>query len=214
MKLRLIYFNFPFWRAEVSRIPLFIGGINFEDVRVTSDDFAFIKKNGEMKDGTLIPFRQLPVLVIDGESIAQTGSIARICGKLSGLYPKDDLILSGQIDQIIDYCTDIIILLRPSFKEQDPNVKKKLRQELVDGELTQKLQLLDLMIDKKLKWVVGQNMTIADIALWRLMGWLQSGIIDHIPNDILRPFSNIKNVYNEVDCHPKVKEWVLKTYKN
>ena len=45
MKLRLIYFNFPFWRAEVSRISLFIGGVNFEDIRVTSEDFAFIKEN-------------------------------------------------------------------------------------------------------------------------------------------------------------------------
>ena len=42
-----------------------------------------------MKDGTLVPFRQLPILVVEEKTIAQTGAIARICGKLSGLYPEE-----------------------------------------------------------------------------------------------------------------------------
>ena len=33
MKIRLFYTNLPFWRAEVSRLTLYIGGIDFEDVR-------------------------------------------------------------------------------------------------------------------------------------------------------------------------------------
>ena len=84
MKIRLIYFNIPFWRAEVSRIALYIGDIPFEDVRIKGDDFSYIKENGKMKDGTIIPFRQLPVIEVDGNIIAQTASIARFCGKLSG----------------------------------------------------------------------------------------------------------------------------------
>ena len=71
-----------------------------------------------MSDGTIIPFTQLPVLVIDGLSIAQTGAIARICGKISGFYP-DDLIEAGKVDQIIDTATDINLLIRPSMREQD-----------------------------------------------------------------------------------------------
>ena len=34
MKITLIYFDFPFWRAEVVRISLFMGGIDFEDIRL------------------------------------------------------------------------------------------------------------------------------------------------------------------------------------
>ena len=33
MHLKLIYFDFPFWRAEVSRLALHLGGVPFEDVR-------------------------------------------------------------------------------------------------------------------------------------------------------------------------------------
>ena len=67
MELKIIYFNFPFWRAEVARIPLYISNTKFEDKRITSEEFSYIKENGKMTDGTIIPFSQLPVLVIDGQ---------------------------------------------------------------------------------------------------------------------------------------------------
>ena len=34
MDLTLIYLDNPFWRVELARIPLFIGGINFDDKRI------------------------------------------------------------------------------------------------------------------------------------------------------------------------------------
>ena len=82
MKLKLIYPNIPFWRAEISRLALFFGGIDFEDSRPSQGEISKMKH-----DGTL-PFAQLPVLQVDGKTIAQTGAIARFCGKLSGLYPS------------------------------------------------------------------------------------------------------------------------------
>ena len=30
MDLKIIYFDLPFWRAEISRLPLFIANIDFE----------------------------------------------------------------------------------------------------------------------------------------------------------------------------------------
>ena len=119
MDLKIIYFDMPFWRAEMARLPLYIANINFDDVRITDDDNSYIKENGKLKDGTLIPFRQLPVLVINGQSIAQSAGIARICGKLSGMYPED-IIEAGKVDQIIDTVTDINELLSPSQRENDP----------------------------------------------------------------------------------------------
>ena len=89
MEIKLIYFNQPFWRAEVARLSLFMSNIEFEDFRITDEDLRYLKANGKLKDGTSIPFRQLPVLVVDGHSIAQSGGIARICGKLSGMYSEN-----------------------------------------------------------------------------------------------------------------------------
>ena len=91
-------FDFPFWRAELGKIALFCGDINFDIRTISFDEFERVKDKGELDDGTIIPFHQLPCLVVDGVSIAQTGAIARFCGKLSGLYPENDSFEAAKID--------------------------------------------------------------------------------------------------------------------
>lgn len=212
MELKIIYFNFPFWRAEVARIPLYISNTKFEDKRITSEEFSYIKENGKMTDGTIIPFSQLPVLVIDGQSIAQTGAIARICGKISGFYP-DSLVEAGKVDQIIDTATDINMLMRPSMREQDPDKKKLMRQELSKNDLPKYFGFLENLLKDEKIWFAENRMTIADIAIWRLMGWLKSGVIDDIPQDITDDFNKLNRVYNEVNNNTDIKRWVSETYK-
>ena len=212
MELKIIYFNFPFWRAEVARIPLYISNTKFEDKRITSEEFSYIKENGKMTDGTIIPFSQLPVLVIDGQSIAQTGAIARICGKISGFYP-DSLVEAGKVDQIIDTATDINMLMRPSMREQDPDKKKLMRQELSKNDLPKYFGYLENLLKDENIWFAENRMTIADIAIWRLMGWLKSGVIDDIPQDITDDFNKLNRVYSEGNNNTDIKRWVSETYK-
>ena len=212
MELKIIYFNFPFWRAEIARIPLYISNTKFEDKRITSEEFSYIKENGKMSDGTIIPFSQLPVLVIDGQSIAQTGAIARICGKISGFYPES-LVEAGKVDQIIDTATDINMLMRPSMRVQDPDKKKLMRQELSKNDLPKYFGFLEDLLKEENIWFAENRMTIADIAIWRLMGWLKSGVIDDIPQDITDDFNKLNRVYNEVNNNTDIKRWVSETYK-
>ena len=212
MELKIIYFNFPFWRAEIARIPLYISNTKFEDKRITSEEFSYIKENGKMSDGTIIPFSQLPVLVIDGQSIAQTGAIARICGKISGFYPES-LVEAGKVDQIIDTATDINMLMRPSMREQDPDKKKLMRQELSKNDLPKYFGFLEDLLKEENIWFAENRMTIADIAIWRLMGWLKSGVIDDIPQNITDDFNKLNRVYNEVNNNTDIKRWVSETYK-
>ena len=214
MKLRLIYFDIPFWRAEVSRLALFIGNIEFEDIRIKSDEFSYIKEMGTTHDGTEVPFRQLPVLDIDGVIVAQTGAIARYCGKLGGLYPTNNPIQAAKIDQIIDFATDINLLLGPSRTESDPNKREKLRKELAVDGFPKAFNYLEKLLENNNfeKWFVGENISIADIAIWRLMGWLTSGMIDHIPTDLLNSFPLLTKLCSDVNEHPKVNEWVVKTH--
>ena len=73
MKIKFIYLDTPFWRAEVGRLALFIGGIEFQDVRITRDEFLRSRKTGKLDDGTIIPFRQIPCLNVDGTSSSLPG---------------------------------------------------------------------------------------------------------------------------------------------
>ena len=114
MELRLIYPDIPFWRAETSRLALFIGGIEFEDLRPSREEITKMKT-----DGTF-PFVHFPVLQVDGKTIEQTGAIARFCGKLSGLYPSKDEFAAAKVDEVIDLATDITNQMRPALREKDP----------------------------------------------------------------------------------------------
>ena len=214
MKLTLIYFNIPFWRAEIIRLALFIGNIEFEDRRITGEEFQRVKVKGELDDGTKIPFHQFPCFLVNGISIAQTGGIARFCGKLSGLYPKDDDLLCAQIDQFIDICTDINVLISTTSKIDNDDLRIRRRKELFDGDLSRKLVILDKNIRGDYDWICGSviGLTIADLAVWRLIGWVSSGMLDGIPTTFLEDFPNIRRICHSVENTPKVQEWIKNTY--
>ena len=212
MNLTFIYFDFPFWRAEVGKIALYFGGIDFEDRKIIREEFLRAQANGHLDDGTIIPFHQFPCLIVDGVPIADTGGIGRFCGKLSGLYPINDDFLAARIDQFLDLGTDINFLVSASGGTGDEEKIKANRQELSKGELPRKLKMLERSIAENSDWIVESDISIADIAIWRLMGWLSSGTIDGIPTDLLKDFPKIRRVCLAVDAHQKVQEWIEKTY--
>ncbi len=212
MKLSFIYFDAPFWRAEVGKIALYIGGIEFENKIITREEFQRVKVEGHLDDGTIIPFHQLPCLIVDGIPIAQTGGISRFCGKLSNIYPKNDDLLAARIDQFVDIATDITVLIFSCGVNEEEKIRIAKRQELSRGELARKLCMLDKNIIDHGDWVLQPIMGLADIAIWRLMGWLSSGIVDGIPTDILKDFPKITRVCSAVDSNTKIQEWVRQTY--
>ena len=213
MKLTLIYLDNPFWRIELARIPLVIGDISFNDKRITLEEFRSAKETGFLKDGTKLPFHQIPCLVVDGVPIAQTGAIARFCGKLSGLYPTEDSISCALIDQFIDFVTDLTNLVYiPSNSPLTEDEKIQHRRILAEGELKRKLDMLEDNISANQTWIVGKEMTIADIAIWRGIGWLASDLVAGIPQPYFVNYPKITKIFKNVDNHRKICEWVRKTY--
>ena len=209
--IKIYYSHLPFWRAEVLRVSLFIKDIPFEDVRVSREEFIHMIKTGFLPNGKRSPFHQLPVMEVDGEIIGQTGAIARYCGKISNLY-ADDMLKAAKIDQIIDAATDITNVVSPTIREKDQEKKMEVRKVLVNKLLPRWFRYLEnLLSEDDSTWFV-EKMTIADIAIWRLLGWLTSGIIDGIPTSVVDDFPKLKNIHHQVHTHPKVQEWMLKTY--
>ena len=209
--IKIYYSHLPFWRAEVLRVSLFIKDIPFEDVRVSREEFIHLIKTGFLPNGKRSPFHQLPVIEVDDKIIGQTGAIARYCGKVSNLY-SDDILKAAKIDQIIDAATDITNVVSPTIREKDEVKKMEDRKVLVNKLLPRWFRYLEnLLSEDDSTWFV-EKMTIADIAMWRLLGWLTSGIIDGIPTSVVDEFPKLKNIHHQVHAHPKVQEWMLKTY--
>ena len=210
--IKIYYSHTPFWRAEVLRVSLYISGIPFEDVRISREEFINMIKTGFLPNGKKVPFHQLPVIEVDGKIIGQTGAIARYCGKVSNLY-SEDILEAAKIDQIIDAATDITNLVSPTIREKNEQKKIEDRKTLTNKLLPRWFKYLEnLLSSENSDWFVKNKMTIADIAIWRLIGWLTSGIIDGIPTTIVNDFPQLKNVHYNVHHHPKVQEWMMKTY--
>ena len=209
MKLQLIYPDLPFWRAETSRLALFIGGIKFEDIRPSREEISKMRNKG------IFPFGQFPVLKVDGKTIAQTGAIARFCGKLSGLYPKNNDYYAAKVDEVIDLATDITYKIRPALKEKDPEKSKDMRRDLTDDVLPQWLGFLEILLEKNCKtgYFVDNYLTIADLAAWRLCGWISGGVIYGIPETILDALPLLKEHQNHISNLPKVADWLDKNRK-
>ena len=209
MKLQLIYPDLPFWRAEISRIALFIGGIEFEDIRPSREEIKKMKAEG------LPPFGQFPILQVDGKTIAQTGAIARFCGKLSGLYPTDNNFYAAKVDEVIDLATDITFKIRPALKEQNSDKSMLMRKELTETVLPIWLGFMETLLERNgnTGYFVNDSLTVADLAAWRLCGWISGGIIDGIPETILENFPLLSNHQDKISKFPKVVEWQAKNRK-
>ena len=88
--------------------------VPFEDVRISKDQIPALKEAGKILYGN-----QVPTMEVDGKVIAQTGAIARYCGKQGGFYPRDDDLAAAKIDEIIDTATDITLAIGRTFGMAD-----------------------------------------------------------------------------------------------
>ena len=168
-----------------------------------------------MRTEGIFPFGQFPVLQVDGKTIAQTGAIARFCGKLSGLYPTENDFYAAKVDEVIDLATDITGKIRPALIEKDPEKKMEMRRELSETVLPHWLGFMESLLEDngKTGYFVDDCLSVADLAAWRLCGWISGGIIDGIPETILDAFPLLNAHQNHISNLPKVAEWLEKNRK-
>ena len=225
--LKLYYFDFPFWRAEVSRLALHLGDVSinmsikaqsvlqyysfqipFENATVKYENLKEFKESG------VPPLGQLPVLEVDGKVVAQTGAIARYCGKLGGLYPRDDDFAAAKIDEIIDTATDMTNLFAKTMKMTDQNEKIEARKQMAKKEIPFYLKALEKIMTQNgsTGFFVGSKMTIADIAMWGLFTLMIGGKLEGMPTNILDSYPQLMANMKAIGGNPKISAWMVKQY--
>jgi glutathione S-transferase len=208
--LKLHYADMNFWRAECVRMAFFIGGIDFEDVR---DGAKELRAQGRLTFGAV------PVLEVDGQILSQTSAMAVYAARMAGIHPTEDPWLAAKVDECLSGCTDVTGTIGTTFRIKDPDEKIAARKALVDtttnkespGRLWIHLHGLDKICAENgcpTGFSVGNSLTVADLAIWRLVGWVDSGVLDGIPNKYATDtFPALAKVVTAVDANPKVKEW-------
>ena len=124
-------------------------------------------------------------------------------------YGKD-----SSVDQIIDAAQDINYLVTLSSRDKEKDRLELARKILSTKHLPKWFQFLENFLEKngESSFFVGKNISIADLAIWILLGWLTSGLLDGVPTNILEPYERLTKLREEIYNHPKVNEWMMKTY--
>jgi prostaglandin-H2 D-isomerase / glutathione transferase len=175
-KLKLTYFDFDGGRGEVARLALHIGGIPFEDERINPKEWPQVRDRA--------PFQALPTLEVDGELVTQSNSINRYVGKLADLYPRDDW-QALLCDEAMDAAEDIGTRIANTMSLEG-EAKKKAREELAKGSVTRYLEQLQARLQRAGgEYFADHRLTVADLKIYMLVRWLRSGVLDHIPKDLV-----------------------------
>ena len=60
--------------------------------------------------------------------------------------------------------------------------------------------------------IKGERITIADITIWRVIGWLSSGLIEGFPTDFIHKLPTLQKICLKTELSPVIIDWIQKTY--
>jgi glutathione S-transferase len=198
-RYRLTYFDIDGGRAEPIRIAFHAAGIEFEDVRISFDEFS------EMRSGTR--FTCLPVLEIDGAQVTQSNALSRYVGKMAGLYPVDNL-QALYCDEVLGALEDLTYHIVRTFGLEGEELRLA-RAKLVDGWLSIFLRGLDqLLIRGGGEYFADNKMTVADLRAFVQTRSLGKGILDYVPTDIVqRVAPGLFEHQERINADPRVRAY-------
>nr|UOU03294.1 glutathione S-transferase sigma 5 [Brachionus rubens] len=194
IKFKLIYFE-DRGKADLIKLLFAYSNQSYEDVQIKPLEWNFYK--------SLMPFEQLPVLIVNDEiKIAQAITIARYLANklnLNGSNDTESILCDMVVEQLRecgDYATQIM-------QEIDINKRNLMTQKFSNDILTKTLNGFEKMLSVNSgKYIVGNKITWADLALVNGLEWL-----DELGKQILNyyPFVKMHNEY--IRNIPQVNEW-------
>ena len=186
--LKLTYFDFHGGRAEPVRLALHLGGIAFDDHRFGFADFPAVRQTA--------PLGQVPVLEVDGVAVTQSDAMLRYAGKRAELYPTD-IFQAMLCDEVMAAAEDVGNKVGETFGLKG-DALQQARQVLVDGPLTKYLGWLQAQLQAHGGvYFADGRLTIADLKVFVFVRSLNSGSLDHVPNDLVQRIAPALNAHGQ-----------------
>ncbi|XP_072051423.1 hematopoietic prostaglandin D synthase-like [Amphiura filiformis] len=196
-KYKLIYFNSK-GRAEVTRLLFHLAGYDYEDVRITDEQW-------HCKYKLDMPCKQVPVLFIDDEPLTQSKAIARYVAKQTDFYGQTNS-QCARIDAVMDVCNDWHYSMVKWFGTGDPEVQESwvrvLREEAAPT-VCSNLETLLRQNNGGDGYFVGDTITVADLFVF-----CDIEVIQAFVDDLLAKYPKLSALFDRVASNEKVAEWV------
>lgn len=201
-KPKLTYFDAPVSRGEECRLALHLAGVDFEDERIKQADWAARKPK--------TPFGVLPVLELPGQPpLGQTNAILVLVGRRYGLHPKDDFE-AARHEAMMHFLEDLRTKLAATMRIEDPEAKKRAREQLAATYIPEWAEHAERQISDTGPFFGGSAIQVVDLKFLLVVRWLRSGVVDHIPKDIVAKYPKLNRVHDAADAHPAIKAWYAK----
>ncbi|CAJ0564186.1 unnamed protein product, partial [Mesorhabditis spiculigera] len=186
-------------RAEVARQLFALAGQKFEDVRVPFEDWPKVKPE--------TPYGQLPVLEVDGKTLAQSVTIARFLARRFGYYGADEFE-AAQIDEFADAMNDYFMEQKnffPVLIGKQVGDKDRLSQELFEPARDKFFPIVIERFLQKSKsgFLVGEKLSYIDLVLAEHVdryGHFLPHAWDHYPQ--------LKQHRDKIQAIPAIKKWL------
>lgn len=198
---RLIYFDFAGSRGEECRMALHLAGIDFEDVRVKSDDWPAMKAS--------TPFGAMPVLELAGQApLAHCNAILVFIGRQHQLHPTD-AFEAARHEALMCAVEELRHTITPTLRITDPELKRQAREALAANDL----KTWGSQVERQLgdgPFIGGARLQVADLKLYMVVRWLTTETLDHVPTTVFDHCPKLLRLYRAVGEHEGVKAWLAR----
>jgi len=210
---KLTYFNLR-GLGEVPRLVFAAAGQAYTDHRLpfernadgTFNTFEWAS-NPALKEAT--PFHKLPVLEVDGVTIAQSMAISRFLAKRFGLFGATD-IEGAQVDQVCEQIQDIRKAYWTAREKDGANKPATPEASEVRKFITEALPTHHAFFEKLLNkagkgYLVGDKLSLADISFYYVIYILNT---EGPAVETLDKFPGLKKLYETVANQEGIKKHV------
>ena len=203
--------------AEQVRIALSVASVPFDDVAFPFSEWP------ERKPKT--KYGQVPELTLpDGGVVTDSLAMLRLAGEADAggkLYPADDVAKRTKIEMALGLVGDlsrawspcIYVSCRPTkfgyppkeeWSDADATVKK-LRESFMADEFPRYMgYFADMIRENGDAFLVGEDLTIADISAYQQISYFRKGIADHVPKECLEAYPAVLAWLGRVEGNSKV----------
>jgi len=213
MPIKLTYFGIEA-AAEKVRLAFIMSGTEFEDKRVTFEEW------GALKEST--PYGQLPILEVDGKVWTQSFAMLRYAGKLGdgSLYRADkqfeiEEVLGLHEDMAKAFTPALYIGMRPAMlghefaNDEEKKVKvQAMREKFVAEDLPKFMGFYTKILEAAGgAFFCGSEITIADLAILPQVRYFKKGVADHIPATCVDDYPVVNAWLDRMMETPQIKAW-------
>ncbi|XP_035670542.1 hematopoietic prostaglandin D synthase-like [Branchiostoma floridae] len=192
-KYKLTYFDVRA-RGEPTRLLFAAAGVEYEDVRITFDQWP------AHKDST--PMGVLPILEVDGITLSQSMSIARFIARETGLDGKTRLeraqadAFVDELEELIPKMAGVVVFAKD---EKDKEEKSKELDKLIAERLgkCEKLSGSD-------GHLVGNSLLWCDLVLFNIA----HNIEEVYKAGTMQDYPKLTKVCDTVKANPRIAKWM------